>query len=301
MLSTFIDLAKGVGIALVITLVGLALIWRRSPASRAAASTYDPFRASLLSALLIAITLPLSILLGFAKPTFPPVSAVDWPVLFAFAGGIVGIVGALLAPRRPHAKPRTAGLAVFALLHLLLLALVAGAMRTQFSGPHAGAAIATAAAIGAAGTLVSLGFRAACASPGAIAPLLIVIVGTTSSLAAVLTGNIGSPTIYGIACACVGPAFLVALWRPAAALAAAFTGPAWLFAALCIVTTVIGETPWWCAGLNALAALMVYVSGLGALGRLAGVKAWAARLSLVGAPALAAVIIAAMNQPEPYA
>lgn len=300
MLSTLLDLAKGVGVALVLSLVGVWLIWRRSPAGRDFAARYDPCRAGLASAALVAAVLPLAILSGFSAPNFPPISAIDWPLHFAWVGGLVGVAGALLAPHRPQASPRWAGVGVFVCLHVLLAGLVGAAMRTQFSGAGAGKAVAIAAGVSVVGTLVSLAFRGACIRPNAIVPLLIVLVGTTSSLAAALSGNIGSPTTYAIACACVGPAFLVALWRPAVAMGAAFTGPAWLFTGLCIVTTVVGETPWWCAGLNALAALMVYLSGVGALSRLTGLKAWAVRGLLVGAPAVAAVIIAALNQPAPY-
>lgn len=300
MLEMLLPVALGIGLPLVLSLAGLWFSWRRSPSRTQALDTFDPFRAGLLSAVLLGVVLTLGVVSGAARPHFPPTSSLDWPVHFAWLGGLVGVVGALLATSRPQAPPRRAGLAVFLLLHVFLAGLVLGTMRHALSGAHAGVAWATALGVSLVGAGISLAWRAAATHPGPIVPLLVVLVGTTSALSTVLTGNIGSPMLYGTMCACVGPAFLVGLRRPGLVLAGALTGPAWLLSGLCVVTTVYGETPWWCAGLNALAAIMVYLSGVGALGRAQTWRVWLVRGVMVGVPGVASVVVALLNQPEPY-
>lgn len=298
--SNFSALMYGVGMPLVVCLAGLWLIWRGSPRTRGEAGAFDPFGPGVRSAVLFGVVLPAALLLGFTRPGVPPASATDWVIHFAWLGGLVGVVGAVLAPRRPRATPTRAGLSVFVVLHLVLVGLVLGALRTQFHGEDAPAAVVSALAIGVVGACISLGFRSAASRPGAIAPILVVLVCLCASIATVLTGNIAPSVQLGTLCACVGPGFVVALRRPGVAIGAALTGPAWLLTGLCIVTTAIGQTPWWCARLVAVAALMVYFSGFGPLGRLRGARAWLVRLALVGGPGIGAIIVALMNQPAAY-
>lgn len=283
---TPVQMAAALGLPLVVCLVGFVL------ASRGGASR----RASLVAAFAVAIALPGAMLLASTSPKVPPVSATDWPPVFALAGGVAGLIGAwALGGAR-----KILGLGLFVLLHVGLAGLVAGAMHLGRESERTQHNLLIAGAIVLGGTLVSLSFRAACASSGRLAPLLVVLVGVTTAVSMALTGNLGPPLICGSLCACVGPAFLVALRRPEFRLGAATTGPAWTLAGLCIVTTVYGETPWWCAGLNALAGVMVWASGVGPLARLKGWKSVLVRGALVAAPGIAAVVVALMNQPEPY-
>ncbi|MBI1190085.1 MAG: hypothetical protein GC200_05315 [Tepidisphaera sp.] len=300
---TPVQLAFALGLPLALCLVGFFLFWRKSRSEPDVAGV-NLVWPRVRSAALVGVLLPGAILLAFRETRVPPVSAVDWPPVFAAAGGLAGVIGAWLTTRGrtygPVSSAPLGGLILFGVLHVGLALLVAAAMHLGQSANQNARTLGIAAGIAVGGTLVSLSFRAAASTSSRLVPLLIVLVGVTSSVAAALTGNIAPPLLYGTMCACVGPAFLVGLVRPGATLGPAFTSAAWLMASLCIVTSVFGETPWWCAGLNALAGVMVWASGAGPLAALKGWRSVVVRGSMVAAPGLAAVIVAAMNQPEPY-
>jgi hypothetical protein len=156
---------------------------------------------------------------------------------------------------------------------------------------------------GVAGTLLVWAALARSAKERSGAPsLLFVLVGALSSAMMLMTGEIKMPMLLAGLCACVGPGLIVAILRPSFALGSLAALPALGAGAIWFYAITLGETPWWCAVLGMLGMVLIPVSALGPLARLAGWKCWLVRCALVALPGLVGLgilIAQRASQPAP--
>ncbi|CAG1006203.1 hypothetical protein PHYC_03300 [Phycisphaerales bacterium] len=227
---------------------------------------------------------------GIERPSFPPTSGADWVLPIALAGGLIAVAACFV---RGGAADTT--------LWILRALLVAGgtaivARNRIANGWPAAEAAAWIAGATAAGLAAWWALDRAGRESGGAAPILVVLAVASSSVAAVLTGHISAALTPAVLCAVIGPAFLVALRRPAISMGPGIGFGAAFLAGNWFATSVLGETPWLS---NLLAAVSVVAVGATSGGRFAGWKGNLLRGGIVAAPGIAGVGWALLNQPGP--
>lgn len=281
------ELAAGVAAPVVVTTLALAAIWRGQPG----VTEGDLHAARRRTAM--AVVLPLifgaATVAGFGSP-FPIDAGRDWMLPVTLAAALAGVVGAWFGARR------WAGLVTWMLWAAILtggLFLIAG-NRLKGGWPLA-QALPLIAGFAAAGVAAAWSIGRAGREAGGLTPMLLVLAVALSSGIAALSGHILQAVWFATLCAIVGPAWLVALWRPglalggSAAFGGAFLGASWFF------MSVLAETPWWACALGAASVVAVGASGVGALGRMRGVRAWLVRGAIVALPGAVAVGVLALQ------
>ncbi|GJQ29545.1 MAG: hypothetical protein HBSAPP03_14290 [Phycisphaerae bacterium] len=267
-------LVLGVAAPVVAATAALWVLWRRD--------SMDPRVRERWTIVVLALIFSGAWVAGFGVP-WPVRSGRDWMLPMTLGGAALALLGTFAA-----------GHVAIAAGWVLRAGVLVGGMyliaRTRLaSGWALGEALPLMAGFAAAGLAAGWSLGRAGREAGGLTPILAVLAVSMTSAVAALTGNITQAIQPAILCAVVGPALLVSVRRPGVALGdgaswgGAFLAGAWFS------TSALGETPWLLNALAAGSVVLVGVSGLGAMGRLRGVKAWIVRGVVVGTPGVAAV------------
>lgn len=282
--------------SLICTLVGL-WAWRRTPGRTGvkAGATLD--LASRDPNMPLVLLVPALLVAGWSITLQPfawrPHSTLEWMPYVIAAGGVAGLVQALRVPGVFVWLVRVA--AIGASIWLLARSSIENRWSVGESAMWVG--------VGVAATFVLwVALARSAKERGGMPALLFVIAGALSAAGMLASGEIKMPMLLGGVCACVGPGLLVAIVRPAHTMGSLAATPALVVGAIWFYVTTLGETPWWLAVLGVLSVLMIPISTLGPLVRLAGWKRWLVRSALVALPGitgLGVLIAQRASQPAP--
>lgn len=266
--------------SVICTIVGL-WTWRKAPGRKTGAVGAPLESQPRDRNLPWALVMPVLLIAGWSLTLQPlawkPHATIEWMPYLVAAGGFVAVTESLRAPATLVWLLRV--VAVGIAIWLLSKSSIKDRWNVREAALWIGA--------GVAGTLLGWTALARCAKERSGAPaLLFVLVGALSSAMMLMTGEIKMPMLLGGLCACVGPGLIVAILRPGFALGPLAALPALSVGSIWFYVVTLGDTPWWCALLGMMGMILIPISALGPLARLAGWKSWLVRCALVALPGL---------------